>query len=89
MWYAQCDPLEYTEAFTLIFQMQKPSFSVRELSPSSRFVMESYFEREKSLNTIPETCTSYLNSLSTYTYQGLTHSFSEAYLETYCVLSIQ
>lgn len=53
-----CDSLEYTEAFTLIFQMQKPRFSVRELSPSSRFVMESYFERKKSLNTIPETCTS-------------------------------
>lgn len=82
VWYAQCGPLEYTEAFTLISHMQKPSFSVRKLSSSSRFLMESHLEREKSLNTIPETCTS-----TWILFQGLTNSSYEAYLETYCVLS--
>lgn len=52
-WCAQCCPLEYTEAFTLIFQMQKPSSRVGELSPSR------LAERESNLTAIPETMHAY------------------------------
>lgn len=78
---AQCHPLHYAEAFTLISQMQNSSHSVRELSPIWMFKRKPFGE-EDSLITISEIKLIYLKSLSTHTSHGLINSSSETYLET-------